>query len=135
MEKLGLPLDQVLAMATSAEQEVATEGLSNHLQRVLHDMLTNTHFTTQGIADPCLTTRGTRPGDPVADILFNLYMSKLLTDFHAMMEDAGTLPWLGQANWVTDFSKAEPLPSEGYIDVTFVDDCAILVHAKDNHRC
>jgi len=134
MEKLGLPLDQVLAMATSAEQEVATEGLSNHLQRVLHDMLTNTHFTIQGIADPCLTTRGTRPGDPVADILFNLCMSKLLTDFHDMMEAAGTLPWLGQASWVADFSEAEPLPSEGYIDVTFVDDCAILVHAKDNHR-
>ena len=64
MEKLGLPIDQVLAMATAAEKEVATEGLSNHLQRVLHDMLTNTHFTIQGLTDPCLTTRGTRPGRP-----------------------------------------------------------------------
>ena len=51
-----------------------------------------------------------------------------------MMEDTGTLPWLGQADWVADFTEAAPLPSEGYIDVTFVDDCAILVHAKDNHR-
>ena len=34
MAKLGLPIDQVLAMASSAEKEVATEGLSNHLQRV-----------------------------------------------------------------------------------------------------
>ena len=134
MSKLGLPIDQVIATVATAEQEVAVDGLSMHLQRILHDMLSNTFFTIAGLPDPCLTTRGTRPGDPVADILFNLCMSRILTDFHEQLATACTIPWLGDAQPIGDFATAAPLPSEGYIDVTFVDDCAILVHAKDNHR-
>ena len=134
MSKLGLPIDQVIATVATAEQEVAVDGLSMHLQRILHDMLSNTFFTIAGLPEPCLTTRGTRPGDPVADILFNLCMSRILTDFHERLATACTIPWLGDAQPIGDFATAAPLPSEGYIDVTFVDDCAILVHAKDNHR-
>ena len=94
----------------------------------------NTFFTLPGVQKPCQTTRGTRPGDPVADVLFNLCMRLVLQDFHTWMQKNSDVPWLGHPSPVTDFSSADPLPAEGYIDVTFVNDCAVLLHAGSNDR-
>ncbi|CAL1144617.1 unnamed protein product, partial [Cladocopium goreaui] len=35
---------------------------------------------------------------------------------------------------VQDYTETSPMPAEGFIDVTFVDDCAMLVHAPTNQR-
>jgi len=134
METLGIPLQDIAELLAAAETECVTQGLSNHLQKMLHDMMTNTFFTIPGLNDPCHTTRGTRPGDPVADVLFNMCITSLLTSFRTCMAECCTTPWLGNEAPIQDFGTADPLPAEGYIDVTFVDDCALLVHATTNQR-
>ena len=134
MTKLGFSQPEVAKLLRFAEQESVTDGLPNHLQRILHDMMTNTFFTIQGLPDPCCTHRGTRPGDPVADILFNMCMTKLLVHFRSNMAEACEVPWLGADAPIQDFTQAATLPREGYVDVTFVDDCALLIHAATNKR-
>ena len=134
MSKLGFSQPEVAQLLRFAEQESVTDGLPNHLQRILHDMMTNTFFTIQGLPDPCCTHRGTRPGDPVADILFNMCMTKLLVHFRSKMAEVCEVPWLGADAPIQDFTQAATLPREGYVDVTFVDDCALLIHAATNQR-
>ena len=102
------------------------------MQHILHDLLHNTYFTVQGLPDPCQTTRGTRPGDPIADVLFNLCMHLILTDFRASMEQSSDVPWLGQATPVSDLCNIPSIPPTGFIDVTFVDDRVVLIHGRSN---
>lgn len=105
-----------------------------HMQHILKDLLAHTFFTIQGVPTICQTTRGTRPGDPVADVLFNLCMAGLLQDFRTSMQQTTDAPWLGHAQPITDMTTCPNLPPEGYADVTFVDDCAILLHGRSNDK-
>ena len=97
-------------------------------------MLTSTFFEVKGLASPCHTTRGTRPGDPVADILFNLAMTAMLEDFRDLLTQRSGAPWLGSGAATCDFSTSEPVAVPGYIDVSFVDDTVILVHGRTNEE-
>eukprot|EP00435_Cladocopium_sp_Y103_P043513 s216_g12.t1 len=134
MTRLGLTLDEVASLVQVAEKDAVAAGLSMHMQHILHDLMTNTYFTLQGVDQPCNTTRGTRPGDPIADVLFNLCMTVLLKDFHAQVRATGGPTWLGTGVPVSNFDEPVELPAEGYADVTFVDDAALLVHARTNEQ-
>ena len=50
------------------------------------------------------------------------------------MQDANMAPWLGHAAPVCDVLDSPPLPGSGFADVTYVDDCAMLLHAPDNRQ-
>ena len=50
------------------------------------------------------------------------------------MQGAIDSPWLGWAEPVQDFSLPTTVPAEGYFDVTYVDDCAVVMHARHNDR-
>ena len=134
MERLGLAPAEIHSLIAQASQDEATAGLSKHLQQILQDMMTNTFFTLKGVEQPCQTTRGTRPGDPVADILFNLCMTLILRDFREYMIEATAIPWMGQATSIKNFADTVHLPTEAFFDITYVDDCAVAMHAKDNSR-
>ena len=108
--------------------------MPKHMQHILQDLLRNTYFTIQGLQNPCQTTRGTRPGDPVADVLFNLCMHLILTDFRTHMARHIDVPWQGTAAPVVDLETCPAMPPEGYVDVTFVDDCVVLIHGRCNDR-
>ena len=47
-------------------------------------MFSGTHFSMQGLKEKTATMRGTRPGDPVADILFNMAFKLVVTDARHM---------------------------------------------------
>ena len=124
MQRLGIDQDEIAALLKVAEEDNATDGLSLHQQHVLHDLMSNTFFMLSSPEQPCQTSRGTRPGDPIADILFNLCMSLVLRNFHAYMAAHSSTPWIGQAQQVSDYTQPVVIPPEGFIDVTFVGDCA-----------
>ena len=132
MQKLGMTPDEVQGLVGVAKQENATPGLATHLQHILRDLMRNTYFTIAGLTQPCQTTRGTRPGDPVADVLFNLCMRLVLVDFKNEVVNTAHIPWLGDVTPVSDLTQPTAMPAEGFVDVTFVDDCVVLVHAKSN---
>lgn len=134
MFHFGLTPAEVNRLLNAAKNDEAVHGLPRHMQHILQDLLHNTYFTVQGLAEPCQTTRGTRPGDPVADVLFNPCMHLILTDFRAQMEECSDVPWLGKATPLDDLEAMPAMPPEGFVDVTFVDDCVVLIHGRTNDR-
>ena len=70
MMQLGVTPQELADLTSVAAKDNATEALPMHQQAVLRDMMRQTFFMLPGLPDPCHTTRGTRPGDPVADVFF-----------------------------------------------------------------
>ena len=118
-----------------AANHKATLALSHHLQALLRDLLTNTYFTLDGVQHCCLTTRGTRPGDPIADLLYNVVMTSILIDYRIealeRLEPLG-FAWCGHPAPVKSFDESDPLPARAFLDVSFVDDTAVLFHSDTN---
>ena len=102
MHHLGMTQAEIQALVQDVQHEAVAAGLSPHMQFLLHNILQGTYFQVPGISTPCQTTRGTRPGDPIADILFNLCMTAILKDVHAQMTLVTDIQWIG---------KATPIPS------------------------
>ena len=70
----------------------------------------------------------------MADVLFNLCMHLILTDFRTHMASHIDVPWQGTATPVVDLETCPAMPPEGYVDITFVDDCVVLIHGRCNDR-
>eukprot|EP00435_Cladocopium_sp_Y103_P015128 s3107_g3.t1 len=132
LTRWGLAESDVIHMLNAASPDCATDGLSGHMERIVHDLLSNTFFLMDGISFPCRTARGTRPGDPIGDILFNMVMSLVLNDFHERMAQTTEVPWMGADCFCNDLTADSHVPDSAFCDVTFVDDCAIMIHAPTN---
>ena len=92
------------------------------LRRLADDVHRHTWFTQNGTSlgrhKVMATTRGTRPGSPVADVGFNLLMSDILADLHQRLQDDVDIAMHRQ-----DFPVEIP-------PVTWVDDLAVPVTAS-----
>ena len=98
---------------------------------MLHESYSATWFSTQGLSDLVRTRAGTKPGDPLGDILFNFIMAKVLWTLEGELKAAGVLD---EVPHVPDrFCPAQlTVAMEHNIticDVSFVDDSAIPVSA------
>lgn len=103
---------------------------SAHIQKLIQDCMHNTFFTVEGVPGVCHTTRGTRPGDPLGDLLLNLIMRLVLHDMHAKVQQGSRATWLGAPTHCSSFADAEDIPLHAYFDVSFVDDAAVAIHAE-----
>ena len=83
----------------------ATAGVDDHFRLLLKDALTNTHFFIQGLDAPCVTNRGTRPGDPLGDLLYNMIMGLILQDARQRILTATGVQWVG-----------DPAPCHEFLD-------------------
>lgn len=70
MHRLGVAPADLQRLLARAGEDVATQGLSKHVTALLTDLFKGTYFELDGLNQVALTSRGTRPGDPVGDILF-----------------------------------------------------------------
>jgi len=70
--QMGIADDLANQIAEKVDQDFALSGVSEHMLAILKDAMTNTHFYIDGVDEPCRTRRGTRPGDPIGDILVML---------------------------------------------------------------
>ena len=131
LQQLGITEAMAQHMAPSVDADFALQGLSHHMLAILHDVLTNTHFYIDGLHDPCRTRRGTRPDDPIGDILFNMVMSCLLKDAKECIVQSSSMEWYGSPEVCKDFSFFQALPAHGFFDISFVDDCAFGVHGTN----
>ena len=108
----------------------ATTGLGSHHQGILKDMFSGTHFFhARLIWKKTATMRGTRPGDPVADILFNMVFRLVVLDARSRIQTSTDLCCLGCPKQTADLSRPEPVPARGFAEVTFVDDIAYAMHS------
>eukprot|EP00435_Cladocopium_sp_Y103_P047940 s1362_g14.t1 len=103
-----------------------------HAALLLRDLFCNTFFTVDGVQFPCMTSKGTRPGDPVGDILFNMSMRLILKDVTAFICQCTTATWEGSPVSHQDFAHAEEPHAFAWWEIAFVDDCAICIRAEDN---
>ena len=130
--QMGIQPQEVADMLSTASRDDATQGISVHGSRLINDLLSNTHFWVKGCPAPVKTTRGTRPGDPTGDILFNLAMAVILRDAVVCVREQTDATWLGAQCLCQDFSQTSALPCPAIFDVSYVDDCVFAVHGFDN---
>ena len=108
--------------------------MTAHAEKAIQDILSNTHFWVKGLEHPTKTNRGTRPGDPVADLLFNMCVTVILNDATEKASQRLGDCWAGQPDSCQDFSASQPVQCPGYIDLSYVDDCVFLLYAHNNDQ-
>eukprot|EP00435_Cladocopium_sp_Y103_P068330 s1096_g31.t1 len=113
---------------SQVEADAALAGVGEQAQNILRDMFSATHYTMAGVQGRVCTTRGTRPGDPIADIIFNMVFYLILRDTRDQFKQITGLPWLGCPQPPKDITCSAPLPKDGFCDISFVDDVAYCVH-------
>ena len=132
LAQLGVAPDEVDRLRERARQDNAVGLGGNHDEQVLADMLTGSHFGMTGTDTVVQTHRGTRPGDPVGDVLFNMAMTSAMKDLHRRIKQAG-VPCMAPAH--TDELLSEEGPRymvNGCLDVVFFDDLAVMVSADSS---
>ena len=102
-------------MRTTQAVHHATE--SRLTTEVVTNMLSDTWFAIPSGQHICKPATGSRPGDPVADILFGLIMGHLLQSIHERLQQAGV--------WRYTPTTAEPMP----LNLTWVDDTNFAIFA------
>ena len=112
------------------ESAIAKSGGSEWLQGVLQETLMNTWFRMPHQRTVVSTSRGTRPGDCLADLLFAYVFSEVLSEIRkafAHFPTHATLPWAaalhGRVQETQHFVAEDRLSVH---DVTWMDDlCAV----------
>ena len=130
MRQLGITPAEWHDIRTAVASDSATDGLKPHHVGSLKDMFSATHFSMQGLEGRTATMRGTRPGDPVADILFNMVFRLVVLDARAKIESSTQMCCFGSPKPADDVSNPAPIPDRGFAEVSFVDDIAYALHSS-----
>lgn len=131
MQRLGVAPQDLADLLSTADSDVATQGLSAHVEALLTDLFKGTYFELDGLSEVALTSRGTRPGDPVGDILFNLVMTIILKDITCSLQASSEAQWIGGQEAVDALHSHGEVPAFAFCEVAFVDDLAVLMRAPD----
>ena len=67
-------------------------GASSHVIAAVQDLFRGTWFRLAGFPDLTVTRRGSRPGDPTADLLFGFTLSALARSVHCCLASQDLLP-------------------------------------------
>eukprot|EP00435_Cladocopium_sp_Y103_P055079 s1470_g18.t1 len=99
------------------------------VESILKDMFSATRFEMRGIKETTATTRGTRPGDPAADVLFNMAFRLVALDARQRFREASSSVFVGEPAPAMNVLCHRQMPREGFAEVSFVDDIAYVVHS------
>ena len=83
LKRLGVASSEIEQWLAATSNDNATEGAPPHLQHLVRDTMSHTFFQVNHLPQLCCTTRGTRPGDPLGDLLFNMIMRLIMEDCKA----------------------------------------------------
>lgn len=125
-------LKQLILENAKALSALERANASSHLVAVTRALHQLTWFVvdqeTQGVV---VTTRGSRPGDPIAGVLFNLVMGRAMSQIDLRLKENGLRETLG-----LDESQPLPLRCRGFSSVDFsgqawVDDLIYMKSSDD----
>ena len=121
-QTLGLPAGALQLLAKVLESPTAFEAamVPKHLECVLTDFFRGTWFSVQHSPQLWCPRKGTKPGDPLADIIFAFVMAQILTRIHDEVQSLGVVC---SAPYGIDRSLAKASTSSQRIEipnVTFV---------------
>eukprot|EP00435_Cladocopium_sp_Y103_P054613 s2039_g17.t2 len=133
MHRLRVHPDHVAGLLQHAQSEAAISQINPHALMLLQDVLRSTFFQLDGLSEVATAHRGTRPGDPIGDIAFNILMAVLMKEvtenFHAP-----TWTWEGAPASVADFSQHIPVALNAWAEIAYVDDLAVLLRGSSNEQ-
>lgn len=132
-QSLGISSDELREVISTVSSEAAVEGVSMHCDLVMKGLFEGTHFAMVGLPGVTHTSKGTRPGDPVADLLFNMAMSLIQRSVRRKLADQ-QLHDLAHSYTSTHLLDTPALPPHGYTSVAYVDDVVIMAHAVSNDQ-
>ena len=133
MQRFGLDPQVLSDLLMQADRDYATGGISKHAEYLLSDLFKATFFQVDGIDEVALTTKGTRPGDPVGDILFNMLMTVMMEEVTDHIRQNTTAVWQGDARPQEELHSTRGVPDHAWCEVAFVDDLAVLLRAPTQH--
>eukprot|EP00435_Cladocopium_sp_Y103_P063510 s84_g25.t1 len=133
MHRLGVHPDEVHRLLSNAQGDAAIRNISPHALAVLRDVLRSTYFEIDGIPEVATTNRGTRPGDPIGDISFNLLMAVMLHDITQAIAGSDRV-WEGSPEAIMDFSLCRPPAVHAWAEIAYVDDLALLLRSPSNSQ-
>ena len=81
-----------LVLQTFEHEGVGLDSLSSTWKSRLKDLCASTWFHVFGDSSPVRTLRGSKPGDPLADLLYGFVMASILKDIEGQLIDAGVVP-------------------------------------------
>ena len=101
LEKISDLFPDVLAQAAKhravERHELGTvvqaAGLGDHFIRVLVNWHHRSWISVEGVRNVACCSKGTRPGDPLADIIFNLGMTFILSELDKCREEPPFVRW------------------------------------------
>ena len=85
-KSLGISPEELREVIDTVTSEAAVEGVSQHCDLVLKGLFEATYFVMDGVEGVTHTSKGTRPGDPIADLLFNMAMSLIQRSVRRKLE-------------------------------------------------
>ena len=135
LHRLKISPDEIHDIKQRCSEEDATQHMHPHGVSILKDIFDGANFQMRGVRQIGIPTRGTRPGDPVGDVCFNLLMCSMLREYRRSMKDR--YHWLpdaipdGDGGWKAGFVFP---PGATFYDVSFVDDVSVMVAHTDGHE-
>eukprot|EP00435_Cladocopium_sp_Y103_P036537 s605_g9.t1 len=133
MHRLGVHPDHINTLLTQSAHDVAIAQISSHSITLLRDVLSATYFQMEGLSEIAVTTRGTRPGDPIGDVAFNLTMSLIMKDVTEYMA-ASEATWEGSPSPLQDFHSFQHPAMTAWSEIAYVDDLAMTLRAPSNDQ-
>ena len=130
LQRLGVTDEDIATWLHATEGDNALAGASEHLQHVVRDTMSSTFFRVRNLPHTCCTTRGTRPGDPLGDLLFNMIMRLIMQDCQTYIQQHADCTWMGQPTHTASFALDHTMPTAAFLDVAYVDDVAVALHAQ-----
>ena len=132
MKSLNIEPDAMHRLAARIAQPTVFEkvGVPAHLHAIVGECFEDTWFASRDIDNIVCTKKGTRPGDPFGDIVFNFMMSEVLGRVRHRLRANGLmlkLPSSELSSWCDMTQRG----MHEMIDVSFVDDVAAVIAADD----
>ena len=127
--QLPQPVFAAFRHAVCSEPALKTSGATEWVQMVISEMLQQTRFSLPGQGDVVRTCLGSRPGDGLADILFSLVFADVLVTVRSELQGVESLCILWDESMrgsVQETATASAQPDIGFLDVSWMDDLAIL---------
>ena len=131
MQQHGILPEDWRNIRAQIDHDCATQGVSIHTETMLRDMFSPTYFRMAGVEKPTMTCRGTRPGDPVGDILFNMAFQIILTESRRCFIETTGCSWVGFPQPPSCFEELPHMPDRGMLDLAYVDDAVFAVFTPD----